>query len=121
MPPLPSQSPARLFGQFLLNNRSLFLTSLLLPPKGGGQEVINLFIVNQSEFLQDGHFDRAASQFLHWKELVYRLEDPDIIVFFHIVIVEESSVLPYGHSIIGHIRAGGTKTESRVLPDAPRV
>jgi len=93
------------------------LTSLLLPPKCDGQEVINLCVVNQSEFLQDGHFDWATSQLLHRKELVYCLEDPDIIVFFHIVIVEEASILPYSHSIVGHKWAGGPKTQSRVLPD----
>ena len=53
MPPFSSQSPARLFCQFLLNSGSVLLDSLLLPPKGRGQHVIDLLIVNKSELFQD--------------------------------------------------------------------
>jgi hypothetical protein len=53
LPPFSSQSPARLFGQFLLSGRSRLLASLLLPPKRVGQQVIDLLIFNQSELLQD--------------------------------------------------------------------
>ena len=111
MPPPSSQSPARLLGQILLNSRSLLLTSLLLPPKCGGQEVINPFIVNQSEFLQDGHFDWLAREFFYGQELINRLENADVIPLLDFAFVAGAAILPCDRRIVGTERPDSTGSQ----------
>src|SRR5207244_3122889 len=84
-----TQSRARLFQQLLLTTSALLFTSLLRPPEGGGQHAVNFLVVHEAELPQHGHLNGPSGQFLDRQELVHRLEDPDVILFFHVVLVTE--------------------------------
>ena len=43
------------------------------------------------------------------------MQDSDVIVFFHVVSVEEAAILPKRGDIVGNEWSGGTEMESRVL------
>src|ERR1051326_573204 len=120
MPPFFSQSLAGLFHLCLFTTSALLFASLLCPPKGVRQEAIDLFIVDQSELPQDRDFNWTTSQLLHRKEFVNRVQDPNIIFFVHVIVVEEVSVFP-GRDFIGDEWSGGSEMEPGILANRSRV
>ncbi len=82
-----------------------------LAAKGGGEERIDLLVVNQTELFQSRNFDGLIGEFADGEELVDRVQDADVILFGDFVVAE---IAPRGGLIAGDEGTGGAEVDSRV-------